>query len=809
MFRFAVASVVVAGSLLGGMVCPMTGAEVDYPAAARGLVERVLPGAAGEFVFEVIPSADGKDVFELESVDGSLVVRGNNAVAMASGVNWYLKHVCDCQITWRSRQLDLPRPLPVVPEKVRVVSPHRYRYYFNYCCFSYTLAFWDWSEWERMIDLMAMYGVNAPLSVTGQEAVWQSAGRRLGLSDEQMQEFFVGPGFLPFGWMGCIDRWAGPLPQSWIDSHAELQKKIVARERAFGMTPILQGFTGHCPVGLKKAFPEAKIVKLTPWCRFDSTYFVDPNDPLFRKVGEIFIEEQTKLYGTDHLYASDTFIEMPPTNNDPAFLSAMGRAIHGSMTAADPEAIWVLQGWIFYNAKKFWKPPQYRAFLGSVPKGKLLLLDLICEAHPTWRTTEAFCGQPWVWCILQNFGGTVSLHGAIDRMADDLSDAMKKRGGESGELSGVGYIMEGLGWNPVIDEFQSDMVWRTDVPPVEEWLDAFVRRRYGQENDSARDAWRLLHESVYRKTHRQDPAFVKRPRLGMGGPPLQWKAADAWKRLLETSDTLGRLDTYRFDLTNVSRHVLGSLFTNYNAELNLAYKRKDREALQAAGEKMQRLLSDIDRILAADDEYLLGPWLARAKRWGANENERRLVEWNARTILTLWGPPEGVLDDYATRQWSGLVSDYYAKRWALFAEALDQSLAEEKPFDAAAFDKKIRNWQAAWAKETKSYPTKASGEDPIALSKAMYEKYKDELVFQPEMRSLTTGKPVSCSDALGQFPANLANDGRVGDTQSFWACDVGSKEGDSWWQCDFEKPTDVGRVLVVGYYGIHVTTDFS
>jgi alpha-N-acetylglucosaminidase len=68
--------------------------------------------------------------------------------------------------------------LPEIPEKVRVVSPHKYRYFFNYCAFSYTMAFWDWDDLERMIDLMALYGVNAPLSVTGQEGVWQNVGKR-------------------------------------------------------------------------------------------------------------------------------------------------------------------------------------------------------------------------------------------------------------------------------------------------------------------------------------------------------------------------------------------------------------------------------------------------------------------------------------------------------------------------------------------------------------------------------------------------------------------------------------------------------
>jgi hypothetical protein len=50
----------------------------------------------------------------------------------------------------------------------------RYRQYFNYCTFSYTAAWWHWERWQREIDWMAMHGVNMPLAITGQEAVWQN-----------------------------------------------------------------------------------------------------------------------------------------------------------------------------------------------------------------------------------------------------------------------------------------------------------------------------------------------------------------------------------------------------------------------------------------------------------------------------------------------------------------------------------------------------------------------------------------------------------------------------------------------------------
>jgi alpha-N-acetylglucosaminidase len=177
---------------------------------------------------EAIPAEAGLDVFELESVDGRVIVRGSTGVAIASGVNWYLKYYCHCHLSFNGDQLKIPRPLPVVPEKIRQVSPFRYRYCFNFCAFSYTVAWWDWEQWQRMIDWMALQGINMPLAVTGQEAVWQNAYRRLGLTDDELTKFFVGPGHLPFGWMGCMDEWGGPLPQSWIDRHVKLQKQIVS-----------------------------------------------------------------------------------------------------------------------------------------------------------------------------------------------------------------------------------------------------------------------------------------------------------------------------------------------------------------------------------------------------------------------------------------------------------------------------------------------------------------------------------------------------------------------------------------------------
>ena len=569
----------------------------DSITAANGLLARTVPELVGKVTFVEIAAEDGKDVFELQTQDGKLVVSGNNGVSMASGLHWYLKHYCNCQIAFRASQLNLPDPLPQIAERVRIVTPYKYRYYFNYCAFSYTLAWWHWSDWERMIDLMALYGINAPLSVTGQEGVWRNTGKRLGLSEEQMQDFFVGPGYLPFGWMGCIDRWAGPLPNSWIDDHVELQKKILQRQRGLGMTPILQGFTGHVPRKLQEVNPDIKLVQLSPWINFEPTYFIDPTSPHFIEVGKVFLEEQTKLFGTNHLYASDSFIEMKPTNNDPGFLRNMGRSIYESMRVVDPEAIWVLQSWPFIvHDTDFWLPPQAEAFFRSVPQGRLLILDLTNEAMPGWPKYEgAFYGQPWVWCILQNFGGHVSLHGGLDLMATDLRKAIEQKGKEAGNMVGIGYIMEALDYNPIIDEFQSDMTWRNNVPDTKEWRSEFVKRWYGIDSQKTQDVWQKLHQTAYQRNRQVGNLLIHRPSLAMPARGLDKTFVPIWKDLLDCADEVGNERTYHFDVTNVTRHTLGTLAPLYYAEILVAYSQKDREALKTAAGKLIGLIHDMDR----------------------------------------------------------------------------------------------------------------------------------------------------------------------------------------------------------------------
>jgi alpha-N-acetylglucosaminidase len=709
-------------AILGGF-STTNGVSAATPArpekAARGLLERLLPGRAAQFIFETIEPEGGSDVFELESKDGKVLIRGSSAVAMASGLNWYLKYCGHCQVSFCGDQLALADPPPRVPEKVRRVCHLRYRYCFNYCAFSYTMAFWDWAQWERMIDWMALHGINLPLSVTGQEAIWQKVYRDLGLSDDEIAQFFVGPAFLPFGWMGCLDGWGGPVPKSWIASHAELEKKIVARQRELGMTPVLQGFTGHVPQAIQTKFPQARLRQLPRWSGFPGTYFVDPTDPLFQRIGKAFIEEQTRQFGSDHLYASDTFIEMEPPSSDPQFLADMGRAIYRGMAEADPQAVWVLQGWIFFFKPKFWKPPQTRAFLGAVPNDRMLLLDLYCEVDPVWRKTEAFCGKQWAFCALHSFGAQVSLHGGLSYIEKNLQTALHSP--NRGNLQGVGLTMEGFGHEPVVFDYVTDAPWHGDVPKLDGWLRDYVRSRYGRPSAAADEAWKVLQQTVYRRTGQSGSILCARPKLGLGSGALCRPLAPAWQKLLEAADDVGGTDTYRFDLVNLSRQVLTGLARSFYDEVVAAYRAKDRAALAAAGRRLTELIGDMDDLLATRREFLLGQWLQDAKRWATNDEERRLYEWNARLLITLWGPRDSGLHEYSQREWCGMMSGFYLPRWQMFLAALDHSLAENKPLDTS-LDLRLRRWEDTWTHGNQVYRDAPTG-DSLATARKLWKKY--------------------------------------------------------------------------------------
>jgi alpha-N-acetylglucosaminidase len=776
----------------------LPGPDATEHREVRQLIARLLPDQANAFAVEFIPAEAGCDVFEIESREGQIVLRGNRGLCVAAGLNWYLKHACKAHVSLKGRQLALPPRLPAVPTKVRRVSQDRWRYFLNYCCFGYSLPWYDWADWERLIDWMALQGINAPLSVTGQEAVWRESGERLGFTDSDLHDFLAGPPYLPFGWMGCLDGWGGPLPPSWVDRHAALQRQILARERALGMTPVLQGFTGHVPPATRRLYPNAHLHKVK-WIEWE-TLLLDPLDPLFSRFATTFLGEQRRLFGTDHLYAADTFIEMTPPSGDTHFLAATARAIHGGMAKADPDAVWVLQGWTFFNQAPFWTQPRIEAFLNAVPDSQMVVLDLFCDVTPVWNRTRGFCGKPWIWCALQNFGDCVYLGGALNRLHADLPAARRDPLGRN--LAGVGFVNEGLDYNPIIFDYLFEQSWRSEPVNLDDWVRDYGQRVCGNAHPDSDAAWRILAETAFTGQHQVAPVYTQVPSLNPGGEPpySNERLTQAWRYLLSAARSGPVSDACQFALLMVTRQVLGNFSGELARQAADAWQAKDLGQFRSASGRMIELIRDLDTLLATRAEFLLGKWLADARRWGDTAAEKDRLEWNARRVITMWGQ-QTAIRDYSRREWSGMLTSFYLKRWERFYAALAESLDARQPFDQAAFDRELQTWELAWADSREAHRVSADG-DTLAISQQLWAKHQPALAraFAPEAPSLTTGKPSTASSALPGHPASSANDGRQRNTHHYWATDI-HHDPDPWWQVDFEKPTLVGRVMVVAYFG--------
>ena len=688
--------------------------------AAGALARRVMGRQAAGVVFEQIQSAE--DVYEILQKGDKVLIRGNNANSMAVGLNRYFQTFCLTDVSWyHYNPVELPERLPAVPEPVRASAEVSRRFFLNYCTFGYTMPWWKWKQWERFIDWMALNGVNMPLAITGQEAVWQKVWRKYGLTDDQIRAFFTGPAHLPWQRMNNIDRWQGPLPQGWIDGQAKLQKRILKRERELGMTPVLPAFNGHVP-------PELATLTLEPidtarvgsWCRFADQYrctFLNPTDPIFARIQRDFLQEQNRMYGTDHIYGIDLFNEVNPPSWEPDYLARVSSGVYESLTAVDPDAVWLQMGWIFINKPRKWTPERTRAYLTAVPRGRMILLDYEADYVEIWRKTEHFYGQPFIWCYLGNFGGMTAIEGDYYLNEERLAGT-KADGGP--EFVGIGATLEGFGVNQPVYEAVLSQAWDTGIP-LEEYIDNIADRHLGRADSTFRAFWQLMTHKVC-VTHTSNGAssiITAHPNLeGMWNGTTQYvrgyHPADLQQalELLETVE--GNTNSFRFDLANVRRQVLDDRALAARERFTSAYKAGDREAMVVASGEFLAYCDSLIGVLRTRPEFSLDDWIRDARSWGRTEEEKDYYERNARTIITVWGDSDH-LTDYANRDFDGLVETFYKVRWKMFFDAVLDAFDAGEPFvnmryrrrrtpemlDCARsmrFDDEIWDFECRWAK---------------------------------------------------------------------------------------------------------------
>lgn len=690
-----------------------------------GLLERIDKGASRKFVTETVKS--DHDFFEIGSKSGKVLVRGNNYVSIASGINWYLKYRLGVHLSWNSMHASLPATLPLMQTTERHDTDIKYRYYLNYCTHSYSMAFWDWKRWEQELDWMALHGINLCLDIVGTDVVWRNVLLKLGYTKDEANEFIAGPAFQAWWLMNNLEGWGGPNSDNWYRQREQLQKQILKRMKEYGINVCLPGYSGMVPHDAKQRLG-LDVADPGLWCDYKRPAFLLPTDKRFSEIASIYYKEQKRLYGTADFYSMDPFHEGGNANG--VDLRAAGEAIMREMKAANPKSVWVVQAW-----GENPRPDMIR----HLKNGDMLVLDLYSENRPqwgdpssTWYRKEGFNGHDWAYCMLLNFGGNVGLFGKIQHVIDEYYKA--RQSPFASTLKGVGLTPEGIENNPVMYELVSELPWRGSKFSWEEWLHGYIEARYGNiNNEKVQQAWLLLAKSIYGAPAElteqgcHESVLCARPALDAYQVSTWSEMVDyynpddvirAARLMVEASHDVKANANFCYDLVDVTRQAIAEQARLVYAEIVAAYKAKDRDMFAHTTKKFLDILLQQDRLLSSMPDFMVGKRIAQARSLRTNASESDHYEWNARVQITTWGnrgaAERGGLREYAHKEWSGVLRDYYYPRWKDYFDALAETLNGKpmREFDFYATDVK-------WSLQRNAYPSVAQG-NPVEYSQSAF-----------------------------------------------------------------------------------------
>ncbi len=674
--------------------------------AITGLLNRIGGDGAAD-MFEIVIDAslaeNGKDVFVITSQNGKPCIKGNTQLSVATGINWYLNHYAHINLTWNNLTTDLvSATLPVPGSEEKHVCNTTYRYNFNTCTFSYSMAFWTWERWQQEIDWMALHGINAPLNLVGLDVVTRKFLKELGVSDSDINAYIAGPGFIAWFAMNNLEGWGGTInatdvtmngnPDWWYTRQEQLCRNMLQRMRELGMQPVIPGFSGQVPNCIVNysinGFSSGDVVNNGTWAGgYTRPDILKPNTESYRTFATVYYKHLHEVMGVSELYSIDPFHEgsLPSgvTNATcyPNIMVELDNYYNGvsqddkTKNNVDEQPKWIIQYWQGV--------PQSGAFSAMSSYGNRFIgLDLFSDApgKAKWNT-DYFQSRPYIFCMLHNFGGRSGMHGRLESTMNDYFRALAK----GNNCQGIGATPEGTETNPILYDMLFELPWMSSKPNVDEWLADYAYARYGVQNDKALTALQNLKKSVWAcPTDQQgtsEAVILARPNWTINSvsswstAAIYWDTQDvlvAADELSQISDLITTADgtaNYNYDFIDVVRQSMVDYAAQLLPLINAA-RNNDAEYTRLYQLYLQLML-DLDAMLSYDENFKLERWTSLARNIanevsGTTENDRRWLEWNARTQVTVWSNGNTDLHDYSNRCWAGLIKDFHYKRWEKF-----------------------------------------------------------------------------------------------------------------------------------------------
>jgi alpha-N-acetylglucosaminidase len=696
-------------TMLALISCVAHADAVFDTAPARMALKRLLPRHEAQIALSALASGGG-DRYSIRGTPGHIEIAGTSPAVLLTGVEAYLEQVPHVSIGWPGDSLErLPATLPAPsrPLESQAVLPDRFA--LNDVDDGYSDAYLDWPGWEHKIDLLALRGINEVFVPVGAEEVYRRAFREFGYSDDELRAWIPAPAHQPWWLLQNMSGFSGPMSAQLFAQRADLGRRIVGRLSELGMQPVLPGYFGTVPPGFAAKQPGAALVPQGEWVGFQRPDWLDPRDAHFAKVAAAFYRHQRELFGDGALYKMDLLHEGGRAGDVPVGDAA--KQVFAALDAAHPAARWVLLGWQH-------NPPH--AVMEAVPHERLLIVDGLSDRYNGMDRKRDWAGAPFAFGTIPNFGGHTTL-GANAGVWIERFAAWRRE--DAGSLRGIAYMPEGSGTDPATYALFTALAWTPVPDDAPRWFERYAVHRYGGDDAHARAAWRILAQIAYAMPSGE----WSEPHDGLFGarPSLDARSAATWSptaarydlarfngavcELLKVAPALRSTSAYRHDLVDVTRQALSNQSRLLLPRIKTAYEAKNAEQFRALTNEWMDDMAMLDRLLAADPDFLLGRWLMHAKAAARDDAEAAQLEYDQRSILASWGDRSGAdrggLHDYANRELAGLVGGLYAQRWQRFFDNLQNAWkgGEVQPIDWFAMEQD-------WAHAREPYATEPAGD---------------------------------------------------------------------------------------------------
>ncbi len=684
-------------------IVPVTLAD-RAPKDAAGVV---VTFAVGEVkALESLPGADDPD----RLVDGFTVTgEGKNRLHFASpsarglmyAVYHYLENRCDVGFFWEGDHVSKLTELPVEGVNIREIPRWPVRNFAlsnTWGLRKFNHQFRTVEHRQQIMGWMAKRKINlSSMMLTASTATAGLPAKEvLGIDDTQPSNTVSG------GWPGDRDFLAKDR------TAINLAQMKYGGQRGIAYTYLLDAFYPRTPENL------AREERLLRAC-FD-------------------------VYGTSHFYQGGIpFVESTMADS-PAESARLKidvlKQLFASLQRIDPKTVYVWDTWDITALSTVWTPERIKELAHAIPKDNVLIYDLVDfvgEHKPAvYEWTNYLYGAPFTVAILHSFQGESFLHGDMPAVLKRLQTVSQDPAASN--CRGIFHAPETNGHNTLYFDFTTRLAWNPDDVTLEDYLDAFAKRRYGREDAAAMRAalgtWvSAIHSDFVPYYYNANYAKMGEPRVAYNWPvfptPIGEPAAPhSMKDKTRLAEMASAIEAglacratqqdnpfYVEDMTEWTKGYVELTFNWALLEAYKAFKAGDVKRTHEAAAAARTCMKQIKNILSTRPDYYLQPQIDEAMRVpGANPYNA----WYIKQHCVNWLYTTN--DCYEQMHW------YYMPRTELYLSELEQRVANGvKIFEYTDVKDRFDAIEQRWLNEDINVPIadRCAGTTLEALQEAM------------------------------------------------------------------------------------------